>query len=375
MRRKVGVFVSIFLLSLIITLFTHLNVLCAEIGSFHITAKDLNLLNLESLLEKHFPGVKYDGKISLSADIKLEKGLETVSRGTFSSDKASFFSENFLFPLEFSQLEGEFMVNAKESSPVIAGKIKSAAVKWGKLPAQDLEADYSLYEKNLVIKNGEIKIAGGTAYVNGDIDFGKNPAVFNLKLTTQGVDIGIISQLWGYMRPMSGILFSDANLSGEFGKPAGIFGKAKINIEKGELGKVGLVGRILTFSPLAAMSRDFSLDTFDGDFNISEGYAYTENAALKGPEIRITAKGDVGLNKKLNFLLELHASSEPLNGTSLTRTLGTIIDNFGNILRRIRLSGTIDNPSFTIVPLGIGETIVEGLERSFGKGQQGEDIK
>lgn len=375
MRQKSWVFMGILVLFLITIIFACPDSLIAETDSFHITAKDLNLLNLKSLLKEHSPGIQYDGKISLSADIKFEKGAETISSGTFSSDKVSFYADDFIFPLECSELEGDFIVDIKEGLPAIAGKIKSASVQWGKLSAQNFKADYSLYEKNLVIKNGEIEIAGGSVHVSGNIDFGKSPVVFNLKLDTQGVDIGIISEKWGYTRPISGILFSDASFSGEFGKPNGIFGKAKINIEKGELGKVGLIGRMLTFSPLAAMSQDFSLTTFGGDFNIFEGYAYTENAEIKGQDIRITAKGNVGWNKKLNFLMGLHASSELLKGTSLTRTLGTIMGDFGNVLRRIRLSGTIDNPSFTIVPLGIGGTIVEGLERSFGKEQQGEDIK
>jgi len=387
MRRGNGVFAGIFALFLVITLFVNPGFLRAEVGSpplsviesnrgsFHVTAKDLDLLNLESLLKEHSPKIKYDGKISLSADVKLGKGIETVSSGTFSSDNVSFYADGFLFPLECSKLAGDFTVDIKESLPAIAGRIKSGSVKWGRLSAQDLKADYIFLGKKLIIKDGEIKIAGGTAYVSGDVDFGENPAVFNLKLATHDVDIGIISERWGYARTIAGILFADVSLSGEFGKPAGAFGKAKINIEKGELGKVGLIGRMLTFSPLAAISRDFSLTTFNGDFKISEGYAYTENAELKGPDIRIMAQGDVGWNRKLNFLMGLHASSELLKGTSLTRTFGTIIDGFGNVLRKIRLTGTIDNPAFTIVPLGIGGTIVEGLEKSFGRGQQGEDVK
>ncbi|MCK4904687.1 hypothetical protein KAS42_00370, partial [bacterium] len=89
--RRVEAFVVIFLISFFITFSTHVKGFCAEIDSFHINAKDLNLLNLESLLEKHSPGIKYDGQISLSADVKIEKGVETVSNGTFSSDKVSFF--------------------------------------------------------------------------------------------------------------------------------------------------------------------------------------------------------------------------------------------------------------------------------------------
>ncbi|MDD5454258.1 MAG: AsmA-like C-terminal region-containing protein [Candidatus Ratteibacteria bacterium] len=375
MRHKNKISASVFFLSLIIFLFSYLNVFSEEISNFHVTAKDLDLLSFKSLLENRSPGIKYEGKISLSADVKWEEGVESVSGGAFSSDKISFSSGNSLFPIEFSRLEGEFTLNVKENLPVLSGKIRSSSVKWGKLVAQKFEADYELYEKKLIIKNGEIKVADGTAHVSGDIDFSKNPAFFNLKLTANDVNIGIIAERGGYERPVSGILFADADLSGEFSKPAGVFGKAKINIDKGELGKIGLVGRIITLSPLAAMSRDFSLNDFEGNFNISEGYAYTDDAVLAGPEIRITAKGEVGWNRKLNFLLGLYASSELLKGTSITRTLGVLIDDFGNVLRRIRVSGTIENPSFTILPLGIGSAIIEGLERSFQKGQEGEEIK
>ncbi len=375
MKCRSGIFVAIFLLSLLLVLFTHLNALYAEISNFHVTAKDLNLLSLDPLLEKHSPRMKFEGKIDISADIKLENGLKTVSNGTFSSDKTSFSSQNLLFPLEFSKLEGEFTVNTKENRPAITCKIKSDSVKWSKLFAQDLKADCVFEGENLIIKNSEIKIAGGVAHVSGNIDFSKDPVAFSVEVLADGVDIRAIAESWGYTRSISGILFSEADISGEFGKPTSVFGKAKVNIKEGELGKVGWVGRMVTLSPIAALSKDFSLTTFEGDFSIAEGYAYTDNAELSGPGMRITARGDAGWNKKLDFILGLYASSEMLKSSSITRTLGVIIDDFGNVLRRVKLVGTIDNPSFTILPLGIGEAIVEGLQRTFEKGQQEEDLK
>jgi hypothetical protein len=259
--------------------------------------------------------------------------------------------------------------------PDIKGGVKSDSVKWGNLFADNLKANYLFKEKILIIKDGEIEIAGGTVRVNGNIDFSKTPAIFSIDFDIKNVDIGVVSKRWGYTRPIAGILLANGNFSGEFGKPTSFFGKAKINIEDGELGKVGWVGRMLTLSPLAALSKDFSLTSFAGDFNIAEGYAYTDNSELSGPGIRITAKGEAGWNKKIDFILSLHASSELLGGTTLTRVLGGMIDDLGNVLRRIKLTGTIDNPSFTVLPLGIGEAVVEGLERTFQKGQQGEDLK
>jgi len=342
-------------------------------GRFDISAEDLNLLSLKSFLNANSPNITYEGEIDLSAQLKVEDA-QTIASGEFSSDKVSFSSEKFLFPLECSQIRGEFVANIKEDLPAITGQIESDYVKWGRLLAQNLIADYVFEGENLVIKKGELKIAGGIAKVSGNIDFSKTPAFFNIKLLIDGVDISVIAGSWGYTRPISGMLFSDANLSGEIGKPAGIFGKAKINIDKGELGKVGWVGRMLTLSPLAALSRDFSLTDFKSDFTIAEGYAYTDNAELKGPGIRITATGEAGWNKKLDFILGLYSSSEMLKGTPITRLLGAILDDFGNVLRKIKLSGTIDNPSFTVLPLGIGGAIVEGLERTFEKGPQ-EDLR
>ncbi len=381
-----GIFKYTLLLCLWVVPFTHSGILRAgtdtpnslsnkDRGNFRITTENLNLLNFKSLLEKHSAGIKYEGEVSLSSDVKVEEGRGIISSGTFSSQKLSLSSENFLFPLEFSQLEGEFTIDFKGGSPNITGKIKSAYFEWGRLSAQELKANYRLQGKNLFIENGEMKTAKGVVYINGNIDFAKSPTFFNIKLDVQGVDIGIISEQWGYTHSVSGILFCDAGLSGEFGKPTSILGKAKIDIDEGELGKVGLIGRILTFSPFAAVSRDFSLTTFHADFKVFEGYAYTDNAEIKGPGIRITSTGEVGWNKKLNFILGLYASSELLGGTSLTKALGGIIDEFGNVLRRIKLTGTIDNPSFTILPLGIGGVIVEGLQRSFKTEQKREDSR
>ena len=230
-----------------------------------------------------------------------------------------------------------------------------------------MEADYSLLDNKLNISRCEVKLADGVVYINGDINFAKGPPFFNVKLIAQGVNIGSISEDWGNSKGISGILSSEANLSGEWGKPTTYLGKGKVEIKEGTLGKIGLIGRIITFSPLAALSGDLSLTTLEGDFNILEGYASTENTIIKGPGVKITATGDVGWNKKLDFVLGLYASSELLKGTQITKLLGILMDDFGNALRKIKLTGTIDNPEFVIVPLGIGDAIIEGLQKSFNR--------
>ncbi len=368
--NKIRICVLFSVLCFLSSVFHSLDVSGEEVASFHIIAKDLNLLNFESLLKEYFPKIKYDGNISLEAEIKFEKGVNaTRINGNFSSSKISFSQANSSLPLTFSNLEGDFEAELTGEIPQIKGKIRSSEVNWERLSLQNMEADYNLFEKKLDIKNCKVGLDEGTVYLNGNIDFTKSPPIFFVKLTSEKVNIGSISERWDNARPISGILFADGDLSGELGKPTTYSGKAKVRIEEGDLGKIGLFGRLITFSPLATIIQgSFSELTLEGDFNISEGYASTENTVIKGPSIKITAKGDVGWNKKLDFILSFYASSEVLKKTLITKALGVIVDDFGNVLRRVKLTGTIDNPQFTIVPLGIGNAIIEGLEKSFGRG-------
>ena len=381
--QRIRIFLTIFLLpsilflftpleTLFLTGFTGLDVLGEEIANFHIIAKDLNLLDFEPLLKEYLPKVKCDGKISLEADLKFEKDV-TIINGNFSSAKVSLSKGNSSLPLNLSHLEGDFEAKLTGENPEIKGKIRSSEVRWGRLFLQNIETDYGLLEKKLDITKCEVKLADGTIWLNGNIDFVGNPPIFNVKFTTEGINIGSILEKWSDSKPISGILSSDASLSGEFGKPTTYSGKAKVKIEEGDIARIGLFGRIITFSPLATVSRDLSLTTLEGDFDISEGYASTDNTTLKGSGLKIIAKGDVGWNKRLNFILSFYTSSELLKGTPLTKALGTIVDDFGNILRRVKLTGTIDNPRFVVVPLGIGNVIVDRLEKSFKKGSPKEN--
>lgn len=361
--------VRIFLLSLILVISAGLPVSGEEeTASFHITAKDLNLPNFEPIFKEYSPQIKYAGDISLEANFKIKKGTFAFANGDFSSNKLSLVGLNSSFPLNLSNVEGNFEIELTDGKPTVKGKIRSSEGQWGQVYFQSLQADYLLLEKRLDISNCEIKLANGTVYLNGNIDFTKNPPVFFVKLTGEKINVGSILEKWGNTRPISGTLFADGTLSGEFGKPTTYSGMAKIKIEEGNLGEIGLIGRILTFSPLAAVSGDLSLTTLEGDFDISEGYASTDNVIIKGPGMKITAIGNVGWNKKLDFILSVYASSEIMKGFSITKMLGVIMDDFGNILRKIKLNGTIANPEFTIIPLGIGRTIKEGFEKSFKNG-------
>ena len=372
--KKAKVFLTILILSPILFITTTgLDVSGEEIASFHIVAADLNLINFNSLLKEYSPGLQYDGDISLEADLKLEKGAVTIANGHFSSSKVSLSGATSSFPLIFSNLEGDFEANLTGGKATIKGRIRSSEVNWGRFSLKDMKADYNLAEKRLNINKCEGELAGGRTYSDSYIDFTKSPPIFNVKFTTERVSIGNIAEKWGNPKSLSGMLFSNANLSGEFGMPTTYYGKAKVRIEEGDIGKIGLIGRIISFAPLAAISGDLTLTNLEGDFDISEGYASTENTVIKGPGVKITAEGNVGWNKKLDFIFGFYVSSELMKGTPITKALGFIMDDFGNALRRVKLAGTIDNPKFVIVPLGVGDAIIEGLQKSFDNSSQGEN--
>jgi hypothetical protein len=365
--QRIVVLITVFLLFLLLIPFTNSVVSGEEITSFHIVAKDLNLLNFRPLLKEYLPEIECAGKISLEADLKVEDGI-VIANGNFSATEVSLSGQSSFWNLNSPYLEGDFEAKFKGKNPEIKGKIKSPEFTVERLLLQNLEADYSFFEKKLNITECEVKLADGTVRLSSNMDFNESPSFFDFTFTSEGVNIKSIAEMWGASKPLLGTLFSDGTLSGRMGKPTTYSGRAKVQIKEGDLGKIGLIGRLITFSPLTTLRKDLPLTTLEGDFNISDGYATTDNTTIKGPDVRIIAKGDVGWNQKLDFILSLYASSELMKGTALTKVLGTIIDDFGNLLRRIKLTGTITNPEFTIVPLSIGETIKEGFEKSFKKG-------
>lgn len=370
-RRRHRFFVTTLLLlvffvffSSLITLFFDSCAFAEEIASFHIKATDLDLSDFESLLSKYLGGVECKGVVSLEADIRVEDGV-ILAIGEFSSEKLSVSREDSLLPLDFSHLKGDFDAELAGMKTEIKGKINSQQLEFRRLPFRNLQASYSFSGSKLYINESQAELADGAVNLNGDIDFAEAPYIFNLSFKTDGVNIGYIAERWGASKPISGMLFLDGSLSGKSGKPTTYSGRTNVQIEEGDLGKMGLIARLITFSPLATLKKDLPLTTMEGDFDISEGYATTDNTVIKGPDVRIVAKGDVGWNRKLDFILSLYASSEQMKGTPITKILGAIIDTSGNILRQIKLSGTIENPQFTIMPLGIGSVIKRGFEESF----------
>jgi hypothetical protein len=335
-----------------------------EIASFHIKAKDLNLLDFEPLLNKYLGDIECEGVVSLEADIKLGDGV-IIAVGEFSSKQLTVSYESSSLPLDFSGIEGTFDAKLADKTPEIKGKVNSQQVEFRRLVFKNLQAGYCLSGNKLNINESKAELGNGAVNLDGDVDFSEKPYSFDISFTTEGINIKNIAERWGASKPISGMLFLDGELSGKSGKPTTYSGKANVQIKEGDLGEIGLIGRLITFSPLATLGKDLPLTTMEGDFNISEGYASTGNTVIKGPDVRIVAKGDVGWNRKLDFILSLYASSEQMKGTPITKILGAIIDTSGNILRQIKLTGTIDNPDFTIIPLGIGSVIKRSFEESF----------
>lgn len=354
----------IFYLVLVLTLYLTSKASAGERGGFHIVAKDIDVADLEALTGEYLPSVKLNGKISLEAEIKFDTDIVNT-HGNFSSPGISFRRDDSFSPIESSELKGNFKAIFGTHSQNIEGTIKTQRVEWAKASFEDILFDYILAGKKLTVKKGEGKIADGSMVLNGRMNFEGERPTFTYRLTTKGINIQKIVNQLGSNQSFSGLLFLENSLSGRMGNPTTYSGRAKVKIEGGDLGKIPIIGRLITFLPLVAIPEVFSFTTLEGDFDISGGYARTGNLKLKGPGVMILAKGEVGWNRKLNFILSFYVSSELLKGSPFTRVLGVIIDDFGNALRRVRVSGTIDKPRFVIVPLAIGDVITDSLKKSF----------
>ncbi|MCD6219337.1 AsmA-like C-terminal region-containing protein [Candidatus Calescamantes bacterium] len=213
---------------------------------------------------------------------------------------------------------------------------------------------------NLEVNSLNLTLGEGKVHSEGKIQLINPKLPLDFKLKSEGIKLEKLAYHSG-----KGELSLRSRIRGDGTNPSSLNGWGKIKIEKGELGKIPIFLDIFSLLFRGGPSH-ISMHSAKGDFKIREGFAYTDNLELKGKGISISAKGYVGWNRKLDFLVFYKFSQELLKFTPLTELVGVVIDRAGNGLVRLRITGTLTHRQYTVVPLAVGEDLEELLKKLLG---------
>jgi hypothetical protein len=147
-------------------------------------------------------------------------------------------------------------------------------------------------------------------------------------------------------------------------------GQGSVAIKDGNIWQLNLLRGlgVLLFIP------EFSRISFvgaQGNFIIQNQKVSTENFQMDSDEVTVLGKGWVGFSGKLNFDITAHFSDKAIEeSSSIKRALTTILSQTNDFMT-IKLSGSLKEPKYSVVPLPIdllkqtGELLKEGLQGIF----------
>jgi len=344
-------------------------------ANFHLKAQDLDLKDFEQLIRNYLGEIEAEGKISLEGTFNCKQD-SVIIESHFSSPKATLRGKKLFFPLELSQLEGDFAGWIPTNSPSekeggskishFGGQIRIGASKSGKLLFSKAKVDYLFKDKKLEIEKSTLHIADGEMEIQGSLDFTSPDLSFSFPLiTTKEVKLEKLIQQLGMDKPASGILNSQAELSGQIKKPESYTGEVSIEIAEGELMGLPLLTNLITFFNLRLSLEKIVLEELSADFAIKDSFASTNNLKASGPGVVMEGEGKIGWDRSIDFTFSSYFSNEFLGRLPGIRIPEMILDKFRNGLLRIRVTGTLDKPVVLLVPLPVVGTWLEKLRQIF----------
>ncbi len=195
---------------------------------------------------------------------------------------------------------------------------------------------------------------------------------FSLRATLDRLDLAKlktdVASLKG--KDISGLLSTSWDIEGEAKDLNTILGRGTLAVADGNLWQLNLLEGlgVLLFIP------EFSKISFtgvEGTFTVAEQKVSTENLTLNSEEVGVVAKGWVDFVGKLNFNIAAHFSEKAIAESSSIKKGFTAILTQANNYLSIKLSGTLKDPRYTIIPLPVtileetGNIIREGLQNIF----------
>jgi uncharacterized protein involved in outer membrane biogenesis len=209
----------------------------------------------------------------------------------------------------------------------------------------------------------------------------------DLRFTVNGPSHSLVTQVRGEFhgvkvhgkRALKGTLNGEVNLKLPLG--AGVLtqrlqGNGRLVAHDGELTNVALVAKIQRATGLIGLSKQAreeatTFKILEGEFTIGEGLANFNRFYLVNPQMEVTGRGTMTLNRPvLDMRLDAAVSAAAAERSRQGRTVAFLRDNRGRIVVPLKITGRVEDPNVNLdsekaLARGIGSNAEKGLGSFF----------
>lgn len=301
--------------------------------------------------------------LNLNYNLKGRANLETIENPELLFDGVLKFNLNELkniFPqiksLDKLNPQGNCQTNISMSGRLepwrnwtasLAVKIPDASINGFRF--DNFTCDYK--QINGIVQNFRVLAHPyqGNLQITGEADFNKQNYIFNMDLTSLNLEKLKLDTPFKD-KDISGTLNSTAIIVGQSRNLGNITGKLIFTITEGKLWEMNFLKGLGKFLYLSNFDKIIFKEAY-GEFLIANKYLYTNNSYLKSDEMHLFWEGAIGFDGSIDFRLTTQMSPSIQSLIENRNVFGQILGEIGQVTT-IRLTGTIKEPKYSVLPLG-----------------------
>lgn len=262
----------------------------------------------------------------------------------------------------------------------MSGTLAIEKITWGTLVFEQVTSPFRVTEEGFELPELAAQLASGDVRGSVKLEGSAPDALLTGKLTLARVDLAKLAAQTGWTNgTVSGALHGQVEMRGPSADLAQATGRGHLELERGQFRQNELfqtIGEVLAIDELV----NLRLASATADFRIADEKVFIEPLTLVTSDLRVTAKGNVHFDKKINLAARLAVSE-----TVSKRLPGFIRESFSAAdSERVRaidfnVSGRTNKPKTDLaeqlVGRKVGEEVQDLLSGLFGVKKKKNDSK
>ena len=251
-------------------------------------------------------------------------------------------------------LDATFILNGPLKEPLLWNlqvKAKSDEVILGKFNLGSLYLDFKMEDKFLHLPRVIIRPYDGIVDMAARLNLKSEEKPYLISIDARNIDLKkLISDTKLSKSKIRGLFATNTTLNGYFEDKNSLKGKGWLQISEGYLMEFPIVFQLLD-AFLGIPPEYIVLTDAFGNFSISDKRIYTADFRLLSEKAALFWEGSLGLDGTLDFnVTGRFAEDISTKTTSLGKIASAVLHEAGAYIVEARLTGTIDDPQYQIVP-------------------------
>ena len=239
------------------------------------------------------------------------------------------------------------------------------------LTLKDFYMDYRMKNNFIDIPVLSAYTYGGIININSRANLKTEEGPFIINMDIKDIDLHeLIKDTKDKDKKIKGLFASKVVLNGYLNKKDSLQGNGWLQVSDGYLWEFPVLHGIMDIILMVPPENIVLTDAF-GNFAVNNNRIYTEDFKMLSKAASLLWVGSIGFDSRLDFNITGRFAENVIKQTTEPgRIANAILYQAGNLIMEVRLTGTLKDPIYQIVPFPLKrmfkESIVKGINNIFG---------